>query len=586
MTTLVVLQKFAAKWPPSLLNMNKQVSRSFSSSSRRSSPNFSRLRRTTYLGLGLGIAYYADERFNASSLSRTLRTFGTGAVIALDYKINFQVHPPFAESIIALHERNAERVYALLRANGGLYLKIGQAIAMQSAILPLEFQKRFARFYDDAPQNEWEDVVRVIREEFDGRSPEQVFGAIENTARASASIAQVHYAVLPNGQKVAVKVQKREIAQQVDWDLWAFGAIMYLYTKFFDIPLYPMVPYISQRLLLETNFTNEADNAERTAVNIESEPRLRGRVHIPVVYRNLTTKRIMTAEWIDGIRLSDKEALTASWKGVKGGGGLGVRLADVMKTLVDLISAQIFVWGDVHCDPHPGNVLIRRSPSGAPQLVLLDHGLYVRLEPALRRQYASFWRALLALDNKELQRISSAWGVRNTDAFASATLMRPYGDTAQLLNDAGVPVGEHEDESASERAFVMQQRMRASISDILGDERAWPRALIFLGRTIRMLQANNQMLGSPVNRVGIMGAWAARALADDPGIPRAERWLNWWRHILFRLALLASDGAWYVSRVRQVLGFGGGMERDVEEAVRAIAKRNFGVELNHDPFDG
>lgn len=120
-----------------------------------------------------------------------------------DYKINFRAHPPFADSIEALHARNAEKLFNLLRTNGGLYLKIGQAIAMQSAVLPPEFQKMFARMFDDAPQNSWADVERVIREDF-GKSVEEVFGisfegesgkgVMERTARASASVAQVHFA--------------------------------------------------------------------------------------------------------------------------------------------------------------------------------------------------------------------------------------------------------------------------------------------------------------------------------------------------------------------------------------------------------
>lgn len=103
---------------------------------------------------------------------------------------------------------------------------------MQSAILPPEFQKMFARMFDDAPQNSWKDIEHVIREEFGGRSPEEVFGVsftnepdkgvMEKRARASASVAQVHWARLPDGREVAIKIQKREIAHQVGWDLWAF----------------------------------------------------------------------------------------------------------------------------------------------------------------------------------------------------------------------------------------------------------------------------------------------------------------------------------------------------------------------------
>ena len=176
-------------------------------------------------------AWAADTYFNAASLTRSFRTFKTGLVIGLDYKINFRAHPWFANSLEEVHFRNAQRIFELLHQNGGLYLKIGQAIAMQSAVLPPAFQKMFARMFDDAPQGSWEEVERVIREDF-GKSVEEVFGVdldrsegngvIEKVARASASVAQVHWARLSDGREVAIKVQKIEIAKQVGWDLWAF----------------------------------------------------------------------------------------------------------------------------------------------------------------------------------------------------------------------------------------------------------------------------------------------------------------------------------------------------------------------------
>ena len=87
--------------------------------------------------------------------------------------------------------------------------------------------------FDDAPQDEWADAEAVIREDFLGRSVEDVFGVsfrgepgrglMERRARASASVAQVHWARLPDGREVAVKIQTREIAKQITWDLWAFS---------------------------------------------------------------------------------------------------------------------------------------------------------------------------------------------------------------------------------------------------------------------------------------------------------------------------------------------------------------------------
>jgi aarF domain-containing kinase len=179
-----------------------------------------------------GTIYLADRQIYAGGFARSLRTFGTGLLVAFDYKLNFRPEPLTGGSVQDLHLRNAERLFHLLRSNGGLYLKIGQAIAMQSAVLPPEFQKMFARMFDDAPQDDWKDVEAVIREDFGGKSVEEVFGVsftgkegmglMERKARASASVAQVHWAKLPDGREVAIKIQKREIAKQISWDLWAF----------------------------------------------------------------------------------------------------------------------------------------------------------------------------------------------------------------------------------------------------------------------------------------------------------------------------------------------------------------------------
>lgn len=189
------------------------------------------LRRLVVVSVVGGTIFLADRQIYASGFARSVRTFGTGLYVALDYKINFRPEPWTGGTVQDLHLRNAERLFNLLRANGGLYLKIGQAIAMQSAVLPPEFQKMFGRMFDDAPQDDWKDVEAVIKEDF-GKSAEEVFGVsftgkegmgiMERKARASASVAQVHWARLPDGREVAIKIQKREIAKQISWDLWAF----------------------------------------------------------------------------------------------------------------------------------------------------------------------------------------------------------------------------------------------------------------------------------------------------------------------------------------------------------------------------
>ncbi|RKK68925.1 hypothetical protein BFJ69_g13172 [Fusarium oxysporum] len=592
-----------------------------------------RLLLTCVLG---GTIYLGDRQIYASGFGRSLHTFGTGLLVAFDYKLNFRPQPITGGTVQDLHNRNAERLFNLLRSNGGLYLKIGQAIAMQSAVLPPEFQKMFSRMFDDAPQDDWSDIEAVIRQDF-GKSVEEVFGVsftgkegmglMERKARASASVAQVHWARLADGREVAIKIQKREIAKQISWDLWAFKTVAWIYSKWFDLPLYKLVPFITERLELETDFVNEAKNSEKMRELVNAEKALKGRVYIPTVYPEFTTKRVLVTEWIEGVRLWDKKAITSRWlgghgngspgagrplpqidleaarlelrtrpfqenlkperqelwRGRRGRGGLGLSTREVMTTMVDLFSAQIFKWGVVHCDPHPGNIFIRRLPNGRAELVLIDHGLYVYMSSKFRNEYATFWKALMTFDNKTISQVTEAWGIKAADLFASATLLRPYEGGDKRTHN-GI-MKELEGNTPAERHYVMQKRMKQGIREILTDEDKWPQELIFIGRNMRIVQGNNQYLGSPVNRVKMMGEWASRSLFEDPQLPLSQRLQNRWRHIIFKTVMAASDVAFYIFKLRQWLGLGGGMEDEMEKRMKDVAQ-DFGIELQHDVFEG
>lgn len=271
------------------------------------------------------------------------------------------------------------------------------------------------------------------------------------------------------------------------------------------------------------------------------------------------------------------------WKGPSGQGGLGVSLKEVMTTMVDIFSAQMFLWGWLHCDPHPGNIFIRRLPSGKPELVLIDHGLYVHLQPEFRHQYSLFWKSLMMFDNKTVGEIANSWGAQNADMFASATLLRPYtgGDNS---TSAAIKKGLGGKEQA-ERAYEMQQKMRKGIREILGDGTKFPKALAFIGRSLRIVQGNNQYLGSPVNRIKIIGNWASRSLVDSPDLPLVEKIQNFGRHLIFKLVLFGSDVFFYASKVKQYFGRGKGMEDEIEQRMREMMK-DYGVEMNHSVFEG
>lgn len=372
--------------------------------------------------------------------------------------------------------------------------------------------------------------------------------------------------------------------------------------------------------MLEADFENEANNSNKMAALVESEPRLRGRVYIPPIYPELSSKRVMTAEWIEGVKLWDKEKLTAPWvggrgkgspgvdqspqgsasesgrtivsnvgdkestnrldkvektspSGIVGMGGLGVSLAEVMTTMIDLFSAQLFIYGFVHCDPHPGNIFIRRLPSGSPQLVLIDHGLYITLNPTFRRQYSQFWKAILTFDDATLSQVTKAWGLKNPEPVASAALMRPYKERKDTLDPSaagGGGISQPQLARKKETKAETQERMVKEVNDVIGEENLWPRELIFIERNMGIVQGNNRFLGSPVNRIKLTGLWANRALLEEelegPNVGLVQRARNALQHLYFHAVLLGTDVVFYTSKLRQWAGLGGGMEEDIKKA--------------------
>ncbi|KIJ54125.1 hypothetical protein M422DRAFT_25091 [Sphaerobolus stellatus SS14] len=558
---------------------------------------------------GIGV-YTWDREFNASSLLRNARTLYTCAIIAADYKINFK--PGQGEKIMEIHERVAERIYNLFVKNGGLYIKIGQALAANTAMLPAPFHTRFSKLFDDAPQVPYSDVEKVFVSEF-GTLPigkDGIFEEFEERAVASASIAQVHRAKLKKEDPsepdtwVAVKIQKPAVSKQVDWDLAAYRLVMWMYENWvFDMPVYFLVDFISEHMRLELDFLNEARNAKRTAALVASEPQLSGRVYIPKVYDQYTTGKVMTAEYIDGVKLSNRRAiqrlldggrhesdntldpsLLPNWDGssdpsyssrpLKGGA------AAIMDTLVSLFSVQIFQWGFVHCDPHPGNIIIRRkTPSNEPQLVLIDHGLYVRMPEDLRRDYAMLWKSLLNGDLSEVRKVATEWGIggESVDLLAGGVLLGPWRTKPRSPNV------ERRKLDPYEASLKMKEKLRK----FLENTERFPKALVFLARNMRMVQGNNQALGSPVNRVKIIGQWASRSLATAPYLSLSQRMLGYWHHMTYVIVMFSIDVLFWVSKVKQWVRHGrsASFEDELEQEMRRFSKE-LGIELGDNAFLG
>lgn len=261
------------------------------------------------LSVGVGI-WAIDTQFNASALTRTARTFYNGAIIAIDFKMNF--NPDNADAIDALHERVAKRMHYVCVTNGGLYIKFAQALAMQAMILPKPYREAFNNVFDMAPHVPFDQVVKVFKAEF-GVHPDEAFDQFSREPVASASIAQVHKAKLKSGNKdprfvssnivgsdddgwVAVKIRKPSVPLQVEYDLMSYRLLLWTYEKLFDLPVSFISKEVTTRMRLEVDLAHEANNAEKTAKFIEGEKSFKGKVVVPKVVWQYTGKSVMTAE--------------------------------------------------------------------------------------------------------------------------------------------------------------------------------------------------------------------------------------------------------------------------------------------------
>ena len=338
----------------------------------------------------------------------------------------------------------------------------------------------------------------------------------------------------------------------------------------------------------------------------------------------------MVAEWIEGVRLSDKagifklmgerpphlvesapiDPLAASAavasppdqsssqyhfpeKPLKGG------VASIMRTMVELFSAQMFSWGWVHCDPHPGNIIVRPCPTNPsrPQLVLIDHGLYVRVPESFKRQWVQLWRGMLAGDYQAVDVVTKEWGMGMPDLLASFTLMRPT-----ILRRGRKPKPKKEGEEEGPRRpltqYELSVKMKEKLKQFLVDTDRMPKVLIFLTRNMRMVQGNNQSFGSPVNRIRITGDWASRSQVSNSNLPLRERAKEWWHHLVFRTVMFTLDFVFWRNKVLnwlygvkdRLLGNASsrrrGFEEELESQMRMIAKENLGVDVGEGVFAG
>lgn len=324
-----------------------------------------------------------DPSFRTSWISRNLK------VAAIAPKLATQlVHLSLA------HESSREEVARVLADSlgdlKGLCTKAGQMLSYVNIGLGNEVMKQFASLQDQIPPLPFSQIKKVVEEDF-GKKIETLFLEIEKTPLATGSIGQVHWAKLHDGSEVAVKIQYPDIAKAIEIDLKNLRALslasVFIYGEKNRLEI---LDELRRRFLDECDYKREADHQEFMRESFKDRPQ----VLIPRVYREFSTGRVLTSEYLPG--KSFDEFLATSTPAEKSRAG-----EIIFSTAIE----SIFKYGCLNADPHPGNYLFRDD-----KIVFLDFGCFKKFTYSFVNEWKEFAIAIENEDRAEVERLSVRMG--------------------------------------------------------------------------------------------------------------------------------------------------------------------------------
>jgi ubiquinone biosynthesis protein len=277
----------------------------------------------------------------------------------------------------------AEHVRMALEELGPTFIKLGQILSTRPDLIPLEFVQEFSKLQDRVPAFPYEDVKQIVEKEL--HAPlDEIFQAFEETPLAAASIGQVHRARLADGEDVVVKIQRPGIRKIVEVDLEIMlhlASLMERHLEEAEIhrPT-KIVDEFTHTIEKEIDYAVEAAHIDLFARQFQGDMS----VYVPKVFHEASTERVLTMEFIDGIKASDIDRIDREKLDRK----------IICARGADLILRQIFDHGFFHADPHPGNVYI--LPDNV--ICYLDYGMMGRINRTGREDFAELVYALARRD--------------------------------------------------------------------------------------------------------------------------------------------------------------------------------------------
>lgn len=346
----------------------------------------------------LGVAVPPDERgvwrpwhlTRYREIAETLARHGLGVLLSASGMERWLPFPRGLRYPRTKPYSTAEHVRLALEDLGPTFVKLGQLLSTRPDLLPPAYLAELVRLQDEVSPL----PASVIREQVVaslGAPPEQLFGSFEEAPLASGSIGQAHAATLADGTEVVVKIRRPGVVERIEEDLeilqnFAAQAAR-RWPEAADYDLLGLAEEFARTLRAELDYLAEGRNAERFAANFAGDPG----IHIPRVFWDTSTTRVLTLERIRGLKVSDLAGLDAQ----------GVDRSALATRATKAVAKMIFDDGFFHADPHPGNLFI--SPDG--RIGLIDFGMVGVVDAELRERLGVL---LVALTKKEPRRIAVA----------------------------------------------------------------------------------------------------------------------------------------------------------------------------------
>ena len=299
-----------------------------------------------------------------------------------------------------------ERLRMALEELGPTFIKLGQLLSTRPDFIPTRYLAELTKLQDNVPPFSFAEVEEIFFAET-AKKPGELFSRFEEEPIAAASIGQVHQATLKDGQDVVVKVQRPDIEQIIAVDLEILAHLASLAEMYFEEVQghrpSSIVEEFARTLESEIDYTVELSNIQRFASQFVDNPA----IHVPRVYRELSSQRILTMENIKGVKASKVEQLREK--------GMDLRL--IAERGCNLIMEQIFVHGFFHADPHPGNIFI--LPDNV--ICFIDFGMMGRLSLQNREDFTDLLLHIIARHERKLTdsvlKLTNHYGEVDRDAL-------------------------------------------------------------------------------------------------------------------------------------------------------------------------